>query len=329
MRVLVTGAAGFVGLNITSALCKAGHEVRAFLRPSSNKKYISEYPVEIMEGDLLNPHDVNVAASGMTAIIHCAGVTSGFKKDREIAWLTNVDGTKNVIAAANKAKIQRLVYTSSTSTVGYGGITNPATETTPLTDFRKNGQYSRSKVAAELLIRDAVRGGMNAIILNPAEVLGEYDYHFGWGSVITGLLHKAIPFIPAGGGSFCEALEVGKAHEAALIKGKSGDRYILAGTNISYANMFHLISDITGSAIPKVNMFTNSYCILKHYFGVQEKLYPITKRLPPMDAIRLKSFYTEMYYSGEKAERELGFRATSMEKMIERSYNWYKKNNMV
>jgi len=329
MKVFVTGGAGFVGLNIVSALCEKNHEVHAYVRNSSNLEYLSEFPVVLHRGDLLDSESVAASMKGMDAVIHCASMTGGFKKDRKQVFDTNVLGTRNVVDAALKNNIKRLVYTSSTSTIGVDKETRKGAEETPLRDFRKKGQYAQSKMSAEQIVKEAEREGLEVIILNPAEVMGAYDYHFGWGSVIVGLVHEQMPFIPPGGGTFCDASEVGRAHVAALTEGRSGEKYILGGADVKFLKLFEIISKIAACKLPDINVITNNYYMIKFVFSVKEALFSFTKQLPPLDSVRLRTFYSDMYFSSDKAIRELGYRAVPVENMIEKSYLWYRSQGMV
>jgi dihydroflavonol-4-reductase len=329
MKVLITGGAGFVGLNIISALCEKNHEVHVLVRHSSNRKYLNEFRVGLHEGDLLDYNLLTNAMVGMDAVIHCASITGGFKKDRQAVFLTNIQGTRNVVLAARENQLKRIVYTSSTATIGIDELTGRGNEETPLRDFRKKGQYSQSKLEAERIVLGAQKHGLEVIILNPAEVMGAYDYHFGWGSVIIGLVHKQIPFIPLGGGSFCDAFEVGRAHVTALTKGRSGERYILAGSDVKFEKLFQHISSIALCDLPNSKSMANNYYLLKALFWSKELFSVVTKKPPPLDLIRLRSFYRDFYFSSEKAVRELGFQYVPIEVMIEKSYMWYKKEGMI
>jgi dihydroflavonol-4-reductase len=326
MRVAVTGAGGFIGLNIVKALLEKGHEVHAIIRESTKREYITKLSPIIHVCDILDFSLLRKTFERMDAVIHCAAVTSGFKEMRKLQFETNVTGTRNVVRAVVEAGVKRLVYTSTSSTIGiekYGERTN---ETVPLKGYRSGSQYGRTKKAAEKIVLEAMGNGVEVIILNPAEVMGEYDYHFGWGTVIVGLVKNEIPFVFRGGGSFCHALEVGRAHEAALTRGRSGEKYLLGGTDITYRELFEAIASITGCRLPQPNIFLDTYWILKMVFGMQELLYPFIKKHPPLDAIRLKTFFKECYFSSQKAEKELGYRVLPVEDMVRDSYEWYKTN---
>lgn len=329
MKVLVTGAAGFLGLNIVEALNEHGYNPIAFARKSSRLDFLEAQKCPVRFGDILDASSLDKACEGVDYVIHCAGNTSGFRVHRKLQREINVAGTANVIESCLRHGIKRLVYTSSTSTIGTNGDGLPSDEKVPLNGFRARSQYGRSKIQAEDLVSEASQRGLSAIILNPAEVMGAYDYHFGWGSVILGLKRKSLPIIPLGGGSFCHAKEVGRAHVAALTKGRDGHRYILAGTDVSYSQFFRSVADLTGSELPRPSSFMNRAAVIGPVFAFQELLGFLTKKLPSLDQNRIKVFYTNIYFDGRKACSELDFKVRSIDEMILDSFHWYQANGFL
>lgn len=332
MKVLVTGAAGFVALNIIESLIEENHEVHALIRKTSKRDYlepmIQNHGVKIHIGDITDVPSLDQAMVGMDAVIHTAALTSQFKKDKAAVFRTNVDGTGNVIESALKNKVRRMVYTSTNSTIGTNSNGKPADEEVKLNGFRARGQYNQSKVKSEEIVQAAVSRGLETIILNPTEVMGPYDYHFGWGSVILGLMKDEFPFIPTGGANFCHARDIADAHTAALTKGKVGERYILGGQNIKFAELFDEIIRVTGASLPSTNL---NYWMIAPYFKILEWSVSLglAKNMPPLDQLRLRSLYHDFFYTSEKAEKELGYTRRSLHEMVQDSYDWYKNNGFI
>jgi dihydroflavonol-4-reductase len=159
MKALVTGAAGFVGSAVTRALLQADWQVRALVRRDSDRRNLERLPVETAVGDLADRASLDAAISGCTALFHVAADyrLGAFKPEQ--LYRTNVDGTGNVLEAARRAGVERVVYTSSVATIGLPADGSPGNEATPVALSDMVGHYKRSKFLAEQLVRDAARAG--------------------------------------------------------------------------------------------------------------------------------------------------------------------------
>ena len=199
MKVFVTGGNGFVGLNVVSALVSSGHEVVAVVRPESNTTYLEPFGVRIVRGDLDNIAALTDAMRGADAVIHTAGNTSCNWRDLPQLEAVNVRGTHNVVEAALAAGVGRLVYTSTTSTIGaYDDESRVADETVPLSGYRARSPYAVTKRKAEETVLAAGARGLETVILNPAEVVGRYDYNLQWGRLLLAAQYDQVPFQPPG-----------------------------------------------------------------------------------------------------------------------------------
>ena len=344
MKVLITGGNGFVGLNIVEALLAEGHQVSALVRPGSQTHFLDQLSessnsglLKKVEGQLTDAALLRETMQDVDAVIHTAGITSSDKNDRDKLWHTNVVCTQNICDAMLEAGVKRLVYTSTTSTIGArNSAIEQANEETPLTGFRRNNPYGRSKTEAENLILRAMEKGLDPIILNPAEVVGRYDYNFQWGRIVLAVFHNALPFMPPGGGSFCHSQAVGQAHVNALTMGRPGQRYILAGADTDYRKYIDTISQMLEKPvdIPTNHywfMFFNAMLYENVYKGgylkFREKLLgkPVVepKPAPAAEAYRMRVFAGHYYFSSKKAEQDLNYRPTSIADMIQDSIDWY------
>lgn len=327
MNVFITGGNGFVGLNVVSALVSAGHEVRALVRPGSNTAYLEPLGVEIVRGGL---DDVDALAQhmrGAEAVIHAAGNTSCNWRDLPALEAVNVHGTRNVAEAALRVSVRRLVFTSTTSTIGASeGGAAVADERTPLTGFRARSPYAQTKRRGEEIVLAAADRGLETIILNPAEVVGAYDYTLHWGQLLLAAHHDRIPFNPPGGASFCAAADVGRAHVDALTRGRSGERYLLAGHDLRYSQFMTVVADVLGKSfrIPDANY---RWLYLKAW--TREKLAPVIPGKPAIDAYRMRVLGGTYFYDSAKAERELGYRSAPPEAMVRDCAQWYRDNRFL
>lgn len=305
MKVLLTGSTGFVGLNILKALTDENHNVCCYVRASTNKQYISQFDVEIVEGELSDLDSLKAAMQGMDAVIQTAGNTSCFKRDYAELFEVNVNGTKNVVDAALASGVKHLVYTSTTSTLGgskgKGEIEN---EESALMGFRAKSPYGITKTLAEKEMLRAHQAGIRTIILNPAEIIGEYDHHFQWGRLVMAVYANQVPFLPPGGGSFCSAESVGKAHVAALTKGRSGERYVLAGDDRDYLSMLKIISN---KIEKEFDMPTSNYSFVYFKERYREIFFPLLGKDSMVEPYRMKVFSRRYFYSAKKAQEELGY----------------------
>lgn len=327
MKVLITGGNGFVGLNIVSALVEQGHEVTALVRPKSNRNFLKQFPVKALNGDLRDKKKLTRIFSGVDAVIHTAGITSCNPDDLPQLLETNAESTRNVCDACIDAKIKRLVFTSTTSTLGAANNKNViADEQTKLNGFRAKNPYGISKQLAERHVLDAADKGLSAVILNPAEVIGPFDYNLQWGRLVLAVAFNQLPFVPPGGASFCHASEVGRAHVNALTRGRSGEKYILGGVNANIKSYIEMIEK---------NLDANAYKPGGNYWvkyasaWMSEKFPTIARSKPAVEAYRMRVFGGHYYFSSAKAVKELDYREISLEQMVGDAVHWYQSAGMI
>ncbi len=325
MRVLLTGATGFVGLNVVAELLAAGHAVRAYVRARSPATYLARFPAEIFRGALDDVPRLRRALDGVGAVVHCAGDTSCDRAHRARIWRTNVEGTRAVVAAAQAENVRRFVYTSTTSTVG--AHSDPGRrwdERTPLEGFRAASPYGASKLEAERIVLGAA--GLDAVVLNPAEVIGAWDHTLQWGRMVVAVCHDQVPFVPPGSASFCSAREVARAHVAALTRGVPGSRYLLAGADAGYAQ---LIDEISRAAGVRPRLPGGSYALRRAAAALRTALAPLGVRAPLVEPYRMRVFGGHYLFDSGRAVRDLGYRPAPLPEMIQDCLAWYRQEGMV
>ena len=324
MKVFVTGGNGFVGLNVVSALVSAGHEVVAIVRPGSNVAYLEPFGARIVRGGLDDVQALGEAMRGADAVIHTAGNTSCNRRDLPELRAVNVEGTRNVVEAALATGIRRLVYTSTTSTIGaYDDERRVADETVPLGGYRARSPYAVTKRKAEDIVLAARLRGLEPVILNPAEVVGAYDYNLQWGRILLAAHYDQMPFNPPGGASFCSAADVGRAHVSAIERGKPGERYLLAGPNLRFSRFMSVVSEVLGKtfSIPGGSdrrLYAKSL--------LQETFPPLVPGKPPVEPYRMRVLGCTYFYDSSKAEKELGYRSAPIEVMVKDCAVWYRNH---
>lgn len=300
MRFLVTGGTGYLGRALAERLQRDGHRVRILdVRPG-------DLYCEYIEGDILSEKDVDRAAAGMDGIFHVAAVVGFWKEKRAWQRMVNVDGTRNVMAAALRHQVPKVVYTSTINTLGFSANEHDlGNEETPYNWGPLDVSYMETKHEAEqLVIKMVHEQNLPATIVNPATIFG--------GSGAVGVnANRYIELIRAGqmpayptGGTNCVALEdVVEGHVLAFQKGRPGERYILGAENLTYKQLFDFIASELGvgaPAIPLVEGFTSMLA------NVAEKGFGLLGKEPPFTAEMVRASSRLSFYRNDKARREFG-----------------------
>ena len=328
-KVLVTGANGFLGTNIVHVLLEdeSNYHIRAFGLPKDTTQYIEDDRVEIVLGDVLNVEDVIRVVKGVDYVIHSAGDTSFWSKRFKIQRKINIEGTRNVLEASLKQGIKRVVHTATIDTIGFNpdGLTD---ETWTEFTYKGTGNvYAESKRVAEQLALSYVDKGLEVIVINPGSMIGPYDHTLQYGRLFGELLRGEVPGIPSGGISWAHVTEVAKAHVSALKHGRVGERYICAGENVSYEEVFKEIAKIVGAKkIPKI-VFPRWLLVI--YGAFCEFVSFFTNKPPEVNIghARYMSMFPQM--DSTKAQKELGYRIIPVDAMIKDAYKWYVDNNFL
>lgn len=247
-RVLVTGASGFLGVNLLWALRAEGFAVRALVRrPPRGPQWAGLDGVEFAIGDIRNVHQVERALEGVTGVLHAAALTRLIPRPRRDAFRVNVDGTRNVCAAALRAGVRRLVFTSSASTIAPGTAAQPANEDAPDNREPIHAPYYTSKRWAEQVVRDFNALGLETITFCPAYLLGPRDARPTTNELLLYAARWPWPILPPGGMNVIDVREAARAHVRALWLGHPGERYLLAGPYRSYADLGRIVRRLLGS----------------------------------------------------------------------------------
>lgn len=319
----MTGATGFVGLNIVEALLAAGHEVVCYVRPGARRTYLAEMPVRLVRGSLDDAPALAAAMRGTDALIHTAGNTSASWDDIVALREANVDSTRAVLQAARGCGVGRIVYTSTSSTIGSGVHgTQRADESAPLAGWRSRSPYAQTKLAAEALLRGP-QDGPACIVLNPAEVIGPYDHSLQWGRMVLAVAAGQLPFVPPGAGTFCPARDVAQAHVAALSHGRHGERYILGGHDVAFADLIARIGTVTGAPVAPHDV--RAYAVQRREARRRERLgQPVA-----LDSYRMRVFGQTHCFDDAKARAELGYTTRPLEVAIDECYRWYQSRGFL
>ena len=313
----VTGATGCVGLNLIEELLAQGWEVTAMHRAGSDLSMLQRLPVHSVRGDVTDLQSLgSIIPRNVGCVFHVAGNTSLWSRSHAEQLSVNVDGTRNVVQASLSAGANRFVLTSSI--VAYGLHGGTISEETPTRGTAARINYIRSKALAEREVRQALHKGLQAVIINPSNILGAYDTN-NWARMFRMIQKGRLPVVPSGGGSFCHVREVARAHIAAAEQGRVGANYLLGGAEVSYLGLAReMASMLRVKRRPQVLPRP----MLDSYAFIEEMLAPIFGREPDVtrDAIELLS--QNIYCDTRRAVRELGYKPQSMESMLNDSMNW-------
>ena len=321
MKVLVTGATGFVGGNLARKLWEQGHQVRALVRPRSVRLAIDDTGIQPVTGDILDRDSVDRAVQGCEVVFHCAAAYTFWSPDPAEIYRTNVDGTVNVLKAALKAGVSRVVYTSTVSTIGLPDW-ELSTEETLADPAHLAGHYKKSKYQAELAALEMVSQGLPVIVVNPTTPVGPWDVKpTPTGRIVLDFLLGRIPAYVDTGMNLVDVEDVAVGHILAMERGQPGQRYLLGNRNVSLKEVFAMLEEATGLPAPK---WRAPYWLVMGAGYVDQLLEGrLLKREPRIPLEGLKVSRTPMYVSCQKAITELGQPQRSVEAALQKSINWF------
>ncbi len=323
--ILVTGASGFVGSAVAKCLLQAGHEVRVLVRPTSSRMNLADPRLEIVEGDLRDADSIERAAKGIRYLFHVAADYRLWARNPEDIVRTNVEGTRLVMSAAQRAGVERIVYTSSVATLAARPDGAPSDETFPLDAKSAVGAYKYSKVAAERLVESMVAAqNLPVIIVNPSTPIGPGDVRpTPTGRIIVEAAAGRMPGYVDTGLNLVHVDDVAAGHLAALQKGRVGERYILGGQDVLLGDMLGEIAGFVGRSPPKLRIPRR--LIFPIAYGA-EAIAHFTGREPFVTTTGLRLAKDRMFFTSAKAERELGYRARPYTEAIADAITWFRQN---
>lgn len=328
MKTFLTGATGFLGSHVARVLAAQGAELRLLVRPTSNLKNLEGLNAETATGDLRDPASLDNAMSGCDTVFHVAADYRLWARDPDEMYRSNVEGTRAILEAARKNGVRRVVYTSSVATMGFTRNGNPADEDSPVALANMIGHYKRSKFMAEQIALEAGRSGMHVVVVNPTTPVGEQDIKpTPTGRIILDFLKRKFPAYVDTGLNLVDVTECAGGHVAALERGKSGERYILGGEDLTLKQILDKLGAITGLSSPTVKL---PYFFAFAAAAVDETITGrILHREPraTIDAVRMGR--KKMFASSAKAERDLGWKLVPAENALRRAVEWFRNNHYV
>jgi nucleoside-diphosphate-sugar epimerase len=324
MKILVTGASGYIGNNLAHTIANMGMKVHALIRSDAAKALLQHPNIEIFKGDILEKESLATAMKGCKQVYHTAARVGAWAKDPHVFYDVNVEGTRNVLEAAKASGVEKFVFTSTCGVIGPSLVEPMKEDDTRITGFGMD--YDRSKKMGEDIVLKYAGEGLHAVIVCPSKVYGpgNISHSLTANAIIEKFLKKRIAFIPSPGThKVCFAFldDIVSGHVMAMEKGKSGEKYILGGVNISYGEFFErirMLSACKGHIIRLSKNTINGWALL------QMLNYKITGSTPVFTTKGVAYIFNNYAFSSEKANIELGYRITPLEEALTKTIRFLK-----
>ena len=325
-RVFVTGGAGFIGSHVVERLVEEGVAVTVLVMPGDRAPSLDGLPaarVTRVVGDLSDTAALERAMAGCDLVIHLAAIYAIWLPRPALMWEVNVDGTRNIMRAARKAGIGRVVHTSSIAAIGHRVGQEPATEEDLFSDW-DGDDYVRSKYVSELEALAFAAPDFEVVAVNPAFPFGAKDTGpTPTGRMVRDTLSGRLPFVVAGGVIAVDVRDVAEGHLLGALRGRSGRRYILGGANVSYRDFAERVARAARRRPPPVTMPRSA---LTRAGSVAEWVADHVTHKPPMLTRRSVGYLAGryLYFSTLRAEQELGYKPRPIDEAIAASVAWFR-----
>jgi dihydroflavonol-4-reductase len=328
VKVLVTGATGFVGSSVVRALLESGYEVRGLARANADLRNVAGLDLELVTGDVRDPASLSSAMVGCQQVYHLAALYSYWWRPRSDFHDINVEGTRNVLRAAQGAGVERAVYTSSVATLGLPEDGSPGTEDTPVTLADMVSDYKRSKFLAEEVARDFADAGLPVVIVNPSTPVGVRDIKpTPTGRTIVDFLNGRMPAYLDTGLNIVDVEDVAQGHLLAAEKGQVGERYILGHENLTLKEILGILADLTGKPAPTTRLPYYPILLLSYVYAGACRALPGSEPQMTPETVRLAR--KRMFFDSSKAVRELGFPQTPARDAFHKAVDWFSEHGYV
>jgi len=321
MKVLVTGSTGFIGGNVVKKLIENGFEVNVLIRKKSNTLNINKLPVNIYYGDICDINSLIEPMKGCGGLFHAAAFYSFWSADPEIFYQINVVGTKNIIETACRQGIEKIIYTSSESTLKSNQyeINDPGSVW---------GDYKKSKVLAEIEVMKMIDKKIPIVIINPTTPIGSGDIKpTPTGKIVLDYLNKKMPAYVDTGLNIIDVEDVATGHIKAFRKGRIGKRYILGNKNLTLKQIFEILEKITKINAPKIEIPLGlaKFCAYIDEF-ISGK---ILKKHPTIPLAAVQTACKYRFFDCSNDTGELGIDLTPVEVSFEKAVRWFMENGYV
>ncbi len=327
MKALVTGATGFVGAAVARALGRADWQLRALVRANSDRRNLQGLAVDVVTGDLGDPDSLRRALTGVDALFHVAADYRLGARDPRQLYAVNVEGTRNILRAAQASGVSRVVYTSSVATIGLPADGSPGSETTAAGLKDMIGHYKRSKFQAEQVALEAARGGQPVVIVNPSTPIGPGDVKpTPTGQLVLDAAAGRMPAYVDTGLNIVHVDDVAAGHLLAFERGRVGERYILGGEDLMLRDILALIAPLVGRRPPRIRLPYAAVLPLAYAAEFAARLTGGSTRIT-VEGVRMAR--KRMFFSSAKAVRELGYHWRPPARAFEDAVAWLRDQGLI
>lgn len=327
MRALVTGASGFLGSCLTRALVGRGWQVAVLRLPGAPWDSLAGLPVTHYVGDVTEPASLAPAVRGVDAVFHLAAAVTFWRGTRSVQERVNVEGTRNVVAAALAAGVRRLVHTSSVAAIGVPAAGTVGDEGLAWNADALDVGYMVTKHRAELEARAGVARGLDAVMVNPGIVFGPGDRYRSSAWLMEDLARGRLPVYTEGGSAVVDVADVVAGEIAAFERGRPGERYILAGGNMTYRELLGAFARALGVRPPRLALPAPMARLVAAAGEGWSRL--VTGRQPLLTRDQAVMGALSLFFDGSKAARELGLRWTPFAETVGRTVAWLRAEGTV
>lgn len=319
MKALVTGGTGFLGANLARGLLEQAWTVRILRRMTSPLVAVRDLQVEQAIGDVTDLDSLVAAMQGVDVVFNVAAVSQYWRYTTNLIYMVNIGGAQNVFDAAARSGVQRIVHTSSAMAVGFSKD-RLATEADPFNQSSNRMPYGHSKWLAEETAHERVKTGQDIVIVNPTIIVGARDISWNAGSILREAKRGRIPVMPQGGVNYVAVQDVVAGHIAAAAQGRSGERYILGGENLTNRQTTEMACEIVGVKPPRL---TQPRWTIPLAGGVLDVIEKIAGPRLPLSGEQMRLTAEYIYFDSSKAQRELGLPHTPVRQALQECYDWY------
>lgn len=324
MRTLVTGGGGFLGSHLVHLLKQRGDQVRVLSRRPDGTKILEGLDVETRLGDLKDKDSLQRAVEGCDLVFHCAADYRLWSRNYRELYANNVDGTDLLLQVCKEQGVKKVAYTSSVAAIGLPGDGRPGHEETPVSISDMVGHYKRSKFLAQQVALDHAQRGEPVYIVNPSTPIGARDWKpTATGKIIVDFLNGRMPAYVDTGLNLVAVEDVARGHLLALDRGQPGRLYILGNQDFTLKEMLEELARLTGRKAPTVQL---PYAFVHGIASIENAISALLNKEPSIPLEGVKMSRKRMFFSSERARREIGYTTTPASEALQRAIDWYKAN---
>jgi dihydroflavonol-4-reductase len=327
MKTLVTGATGFIGAAVVRELLKEGAEVRVTLREDSDTRNIDGLDVERVYGDIRDREAMRLALQGCETLYHVAAYFAHWSLNKDLFYAINVEGTKTILEAALAQGVERVIYTSTSNTIGAHGADNLVNEQAEFNQGKTGDHYAISKYLAEIEAMKIYRKGLPLVVVNPTLVIGAGDIKpTPSGKLIIDIVNREMPGYIDGATNIIDVQDVARGHLLAARKGRPGERYIFGNENVTVGDFFGLVAGIGGVKPPALKLPYRAALALGYVLDAAARM---TKHPPVFTLSQVRIGKMGEHFDNSKAVNELGLPLTPIDITVRNTIDWFRQKGYI